>query len=343
VRGSGGSTSRRRSSCSSATKYVSFTNCGLPYHIGGAIPERDSLLLQTPESLAKSLALDVRTGQEVLRIDREAKEVEVRDLAERRTYRESYDKLVLCPGAEPIRPPIPGADDPRVVVAAMTGALHRYLAARDSLVDEIRALVPFNLRPLEEPLARELGNRFGLVYLPLPVGIEDPVERLAEVHRRMDAIKHSPEGAVSYGILGTMGLTPPAVEQRLLDIFTAKGSAVMTNVPGPRRPVWFAGSKVGGVIAWVPTAGTAAVGVSIFSYAGRLTVGFQVDAGLVPDPERIVAGFEHEMAVLGALPGPQRRPRPARRRKLRGRDPAARHRVRPAPAPDGDGRAPGGR
>ncbi len=96
--------------------YVSFANCGLPYHIGGEIPERDSLLLQTPQSLADSLALDVRTGQDVLRIDRAAKEVEVRDDKEGRTYRESYDTLVLCPGAEPIRPPIPGADDPRVDV-----------------------------------------------------------------------------------------------------------------------------------------------------------------------------------------------------------------------------------
>ena len=58
--------------------YVSFANCGLPYHIGGVIPDRDSLLLQTPESLAKSLALDVRTGQDVIRIDRDAREVEVR-------------------------------------------------------------------------------------------------------------------------------------------------------------------------------------------------------------------------------------------------------------------------
>jgi NADPH-dependent 2,4-dienoyl-CoA reductase/sulfur reductase-like enzyme len=78
--------------------YVSFANCGLPYHIGGAISERGSLLLQTPESLGRSLALDVRTGQEVVRIDRGAKEVEVRDLAQGRTYRESYDKLVLCLG-----------------------------------------------------------------------------------------------------------------------------------------------------------------------------------------------------------------------------------------------------
>ena len=96
--------------------YVSFANCGLPYHIGGEIPDRNSLLLQTPESLAKSLALDVRTGQTVLRIDRDAKEVEVRDDKQGRTYRESYDKLVLCPGADPVRPPIPGADDPRVDV-----------------------------------------------------------------------------------------------------------------------------------------------------------------------------------------------------------------------------------
>ena len=96
--------------------YVSFANCGLPYHVGGEIPDRDSLLLQTPESLRRSLALDVRTGQEVLRIDPDAKEVEVRDETQGRSYRESYDTLLLCPGAEPIRPPIPGADDPRVDV-----------------------------------------------------------------------------------------------------------------------------------------------------------------------------------------------------------------------------------
>ncbi len=112
--------------------YVSFANCGLPYHIGGEIPDRDSLLLQTPESLAKSLALDVRTGQEVTRIDREAKEVEVRDLAAGRTYREAYDKLVLCPGAEPVRPPIPGADDPAVEVLRNVPDMDRIKADVDA-------------------------------------------------------------------------------------------------------------------------------------------------------------------------------------------------------------------
>ena len=111
--------------------YVSFANCGLPYHIGGVIPDRDSLLLQTPESLARSLALEVRTGQDVIRIDRGAKEVEVRDLAQERTYRESYDKLVLCPGAEPVRPPIPGADDPRVDVLRNIPDMDRIIAQLD--------------------------------------------------------------------------------------------------------------------------------------------------------------------------------------------------------------------
>jgi NADPH-dependent 2,4-dienoyl-CoA reductase/sulfur reductase-like enzyme/rhodanese-related sulfurtransferase len=108
--------------------YVSFANCGLPYHIGGEIPDRQSLLLQTPESLKKSLALDVRTGHDVLRIDPDAHEVEVRDVASGRTYRESYDKLVLCPGAEPIRPPIPGADDERIDVLRNIPDMDRIIA-----------------------------------------------------------------------------------------------------------------------------------------------------------------------------------------------------------------------
>ncbi len=111
--------------------YVSFANCGLPYHIGGVIQDRDSLLLQTPESLAKALALDVRTGQDVIHIDRGAKEVQVRDLAQGRTYRESYDKLVLCPGAEPVRPPVPGADDPRVDVLRNIPDMDRIIAQLD--------------------------------------------------------------------------------------------------------------------------------------------------------------------------------------------------------------------
>ncbi len=185
-----------------------------------------------------------------------------------------------------------------VVLTAIAGALRSYLDARDSLVDELRAFVPFNLRPLDQPLPRDLGNRFGLVLLGVPVGIEDRRRRLGEIHRRMAAIKDSPEGAVAYGLLGVLGATPAAVEQRLLDLFSASGSAVMTNVPGPREQVFLAGTPVRGVLVWAPTSGSVSMSFSIFSYAGELRVGVMADRGLVPDPGEIVGAFEREMAAL---------------------------------------------
>ncbi len=94
--------------------HVSFANCGLPYHIGGAIKERESLLLQTPQSLKASLNLDVRVGHEVKGIDRASRRVHVRESESGREYDEGYDALVLCPGATPIRPNLPGIDHPRV-------------------------------------------------------------------------------------------------------------------------------------------------------------------------------------------------------------------------------------
>ncbi len=119
--------------------YVSFANCGLPYHIGGEIPDRNSLLLQTPESLAASLALDVRTGHQVASIDPAAKVVEVREVTGGRVYREAYDKLVLCPGADPIRPPIPGADHPRVDVLRNIPDMDRIISQLDPAAE--RAVV----------------------------------------------------------------------------------------------------------------------------------------------------------------------------------------------------------
>ena len=95
-------------------EYVSFANCGLPYHIGGDIEKRDALLLQTPKSLRESLALDVHTAHEVLAIDRERHVVRVRDRKTGREFEEPYDKLVLATGASPIRPPLPGIDHPRI-------------------------------------------------------------------------------------------------------------------------------------------------------------------------------------------------------------------------------------
>jgi WS/DGAT/MGAT family acyltransferase len=185
-----------------------------------------------------------------------------------------------------------------IALTAMAGALRRYLHDRDDRAEELTAFVPFNLRPPEEPLPARLGNRFGLVFLRLPVGIGDRRRRLREVHARMREIKESPRGAISYGLLDAMGRTPVQVEKRLIDLFSSKGSAVITNVPGPRRRVYLAGTPVAGVLVWAPASGEVSVTVSIFSYAGEITVGLMTDAGLVPDPETIVAAFESEMEAL---------------------------------------------
>jgi diacylglycerol O-acyltransferase / wax synthase len=182
-----------------------------------------------------------------------------------------------------------------ILVSAVTGAVSDQLGGS---VSDVHALVPFNLRPLDEPLPRELGNRFGLVLLELPVGIEDPVERTFEVKRRMDAIKHGHEGAISYGILELMGHTPAAVEARLIDYFTAKGSMVLTNVPGPRTRLSVAGAELAGVLVWAPCSGSIGMSVSIFSYAGKVTVGFLTDAGLIPEPQSLAAATRaHALAL----------------------------------------------
>ena len=198
-----------------------------------------------------------------------------------------------------------------VLMAALTGALRHYLQERGSPTREIQAMVPFNLRPLDQPIPRELGNRFGLVFLPLPVGVSGSYRRLVEVHKRMSEVKRSRDGAVSYALLSATGLTPEPIERRIVDLFTGKGTAVVTNVPGPAEPVYLAGVPVRASLFWAPTSGHIGMSVSIFSYRGEVTVGLMVDAALVRDPDEVVTQFDDELRALGQ---PRKRRRsPARR------------------------------
>jgi WS/DGAT/MGAT family acyltransferase len=185
-----------------------------------------------------------------------------------------------------------------VLLNAVAGALRRYLVSRGAIVDglNIRAVVPVNLRP-PGPITR-LGNHFSLVFLDLPVGIEDPFDRLLELKRRMESIKGSPEAAIAFGILNTIGVMPQQMAELVVDIFGSKATAVMTNVPGPRQRIYLAGSPIRQIMFWVPQAGRLGLGVSIFSYAGDVLIGIAVDAGLVPDPDTIVEAFHTEFRDL---------------------------------------------
>jgi diacylglycerol O-acyltransferase / wax synthase len=188
-----------------------------------------------------------------------------------------------------------------VLLAAVSGALRRYLKAHDSPAVELHAIVPFNLRPLDEPIPRDLGNCFGLVLLTLPVDVASPQARLLEVNRRMDAIKHSREGPLSYAILGAVARSGAQLESPLIDLYSAKGSAVMTNIPGPREPVSMAGVPVRTVLVWAPTSGSVGISVSIFSYRSQVTIGLMVDAALVPEPQEIIDELGPELDGLVGL------------------------------------------
>ena len=109
--------------------HISFANCGLAYHIGGEIAERERLLVSTPEKLRARFRIDVRTRSEAVAIDTAAREVEVRNLETGATYRERYDALVLSPGAEPVRPAIPGVDGPNVLTLRNMEDMDRIIAA----------------------------------------------------------------------------------------------------------------------------------------------------------------------------------------------------------------------
>ena len=188
-----------------------------------------------------------------------------------------------------------------ILMAALAGGLRRYLLTRGQLAPtfDVRGVVPVNLRPPSE--AHLLGNRFGLVFLELPLGIEDSLDRLFEVRRRMRAIKDSPEAAAIFEVLWAVGVAPRPVFDLVLDIFASKATAVVTNVVGPREEISIAGVPLRQAMFWVPSAGHLGLGVSLLSYAGKVWLGVQGDAGLVPDPERILAGFEAEVEALQSL------------------------------------------
>ena len=167
--------------------YVSFANCGLPYHLSGTIKEREQLLVTSAEDLHNLLNLDVRTNQEVLSIDRTNKTVTVRDLLNQRDYTESYDKLLLSPGASPIVPPLPGVEHEGVFV------LHN-IPELDEIVEWIKTRQPKNavvvgggfigLEVVENLV--ELGMKVELVEMLNQVMAPVDYELAAEVHQHLE-------------------------------------------------------------------------------------------------------------------------------------------------------------
>lgn len=186
-----------------------------------------------------------------------------------------------------------------VLIAAVSGAMREYLIDKGDDPDEIediRATVPVNLRPLEHAL--ELGNHFGLVFLPLPLSEENPLKRLYTVNAEMQKLKSSKQAAVTLGFLAALGMGPSFVQKPVLDLISQKATTVLTNVPGPQQALYLAGSRINEMMFWVPQNGGIGLGVSILSYNGQVFFGLISDRRLIAEPGEIICRFKAEFEKL---------------------------------------------
>jgi WS/DGAT/MGAT family acyltransferase len=193
-----------------------------------------------------------------------------------------------------------------VLLSSVAGALRSYLMREGENVEglSIRAMVPVNLRPAEK--AWKLGNRFGLVFLDLPIGIENPVERLYAIRENMRVLKGSYQPVLALGVLAAMGAGPKILQEQMLAMLARKATAVMTNVPGPQQPLYLGGALIDSMMFWVPQSGDIGLGVSILSYNGEVRFGVVADRGFCSDPHRVIERFvpEFEKLVLATLLSP---------------------------------------
>jgi diacylglycerol O-acyltransferase / wax synthase len=188
-----------------------------------------------------------------------------------------------------------------VLLSCVAGAIGQYLLAEGDDIRgvEIRAMIPVNLRPAGQ--AQRLGNHFGLVPLVLPVGVSNPIERVYEVRRRMNALKGSTQPLLAFAVLAVAGLLVKPAQDALLNLFSRKTTAVMTNVPGPREKLKLLGSTLEQVMFWVPQSGQIGLGVSILSYGGNVQFGVMTDTAMCPEPQDIIDQFEPEFARLSLV------------------------------------------
>jgi WS/DGAT/MGAT family acyltransferase len=210
-----------------------------------------------------------------------------------------------------------GATVNDVMMAALSGALRRYVIAHGEVPRDVVTMIPVNLRPWDAPLPEHLGNKFALVALELPLALPTPTSRLAESKARMDVIKQGPEALLTFGLahaIGSVGSVTGTVSRQMISYFGNKAFGVTTNVPGPTSVRYFAGRELVGVLGWVPGASHQTLGACIFSYNGQVRVGFKADSTVIPDVENLVAALDDEMADLfgdvpdsapePAVPGP---------------------------------------
>jgi diacylglycerol O-acyltransferase / wax synthase len=183
-----------------------------------------------------------------------------------------------------------------ILLAATAGGLRQYLGRS---AESLRVLVPVDLRGGAAPVT--LGNRLGLVFVRLPLTAATRQARVRAIAQQTRGLKESTEAGATFAILTLVGAVPRILARLAVAILSHSASAVVTNVPGPRGRLRLAGVEVESVNFWVPQVGKIAVGISIFSYAGQVTLGVTCDATLDIQADQLAAAVATELRALAEL------------------------------------------
>jgi WS/DGAT/MGAT family acyltransferase len=190
-----------------------------------------------------------------------------------------------------------------VLLAAVAGGLRRWLLAHGEHPADCRVMVPVDLRR-GAAVPAELGNRFGIVFITLPLDLADAPARVAAVRAQTTEAKSSAVAPASYGLLSLVGVMPRWAQGLAATLLGRIATAIVTNVPGPRVPLTLAEAPLASIVFWVPHIGPIGIGFSVFSYAGTVTIGVATNESLDIDPGELVAAVEAELSELVELVSP---------------------------------------
>ena len=184
-----------------------------------------------------------------------------------------------------------------ILLAAMTGAIRHHLVKHnEDLLKPFRIICPVNIRKGNKI---HVDNQIGMISLELPIHLVEPHDRIAAISRKTRQLKRSLEPAAVYTILNLAGdFLPKKLEMKAAEHIGNRIMGVLSNVPGPREEVYFAGKEIDNIMFWIPQTNILGVGMSIISYNGKVSLGVATDANIIDDPDFIMESFHKEFEEM---------------------------------------------
>ncbi len=192
-----------------------------------------------------------------------------------------------------------------ILLVLIAGAIrHHLLKHKQKLSNCMRIVVPVNLRKKEEDI--KVHNKIGMLSIELPVHIKDLKHRIDYVHSKTEFLKNSIEPVLVYNLMNVLAdIIPAKLEARFAEFIGSRIAGVVTNLPGPKSPVYFAGQQIKDMLFWVPQTSPLGIGVSMMSYGGRVYLGVVTDTHLVNDPDQIIKGYYKEFELMKKIAKPK--------------------------------------